>query len=592
VKASEAASAGVHATGRGHDDLTEPAGLESRQNGPSTVVETMPAALAGLAVPKSDVPLRRVAAGADPLGGEAIPGSVLAALKRRHGGGQPLPDEVAQPAGQALSQDLSPVRVHTDPEADRIARSVQSVAFTHGTDIYFTAGTYRPGERAGQHLLGHELAHVAQPASSAGGVIGRADDPAEAAADRAATGVVAALRRRAVAATSLDAAPEADVAPTRQLRRSHGLTIRRLLDGVTMQARYGMSDGNVVDNAALNGIFDTDEAAVKAVIGDPPNADKLKAFRLFLRNGGRPDDEIRLRWTTLKSINTRLGSAMHRVCRGNQTTYLTTDELTQLDADIGATSAETRTLLRTLTGEALAGAKLQQAVLATTPITPSVDWAVRTVHGAGGNAANGQLLAAPVRVLLKQAYDRHAPGSAHPDMAWGTGNWGSVPSNIEEHARKHMLRMGNADNPDPHEPFKWMARLGYSVTKAFVEEKLGADTPAVDALAMYNADGRVETQDQANHFFNVFLPANAAVANALLAAQQNAYRDNVQLSARAMADPIVTADGGKVQIVGQHGPLFIAGRWEGAATGFTISSGYLNSTKWGENQAKKAWGLT
>ena len=53
---------------------------------------------------------------------------------------------------QALKVDLSPVRLHTGPEAANLARSVQAVAFTHGTDIYFSAGAYRPAEAAGRQL--------------------------------------------------------------------------------------------------------------------------------------------------------------------------------------------------------------------------------------------------------------------------------------------------------------------------------------------------------------------------------------------------------------------------------------------------------
>ncbi|MBV9821722.1 MAG: DUF4157 domain-containing protein [Actinobacteria bacterium] len=103
---------------------------------------------------------------------------------------------MADAGERALGVDLSGVRVHTDPEAASIARSVQSVAFTHGSDIYFSQGSYRPSEPGGQRLIAHELGHVGQP-SGGGGVIGRADDPAETAADRSADTVLSALRRTA-----------------------------------------------------------------------------------------------------------------------------------------------------------------------------------------------------------------------------------------------------------------------------------------------------------------------------------------------------------------------------------------------------------
>jgi hypothetical protein len=54
------------------------------------------------------------------------------------------------------------VRVHTDPTADALARSVSARAFTTGTDVYFAAGEYRPGSSDGDSLLAHELTHVTQ----------------------------------------------------------------------------------------------------------------------------------------------------------------------------------------------------------------------------------------------------------------------------------------------------------------------------------------------------------------------------------------------------------------------------------------------
>ena len=90
--------------------------------------------------------------------------------------------------------DLAHVRVHADAESAAVSRSLQASAFTHGSDLYFGQGSYDPGSTAGQRLIAHELAHVAQQAtgSAAGAttVVGRADDPAEVQADRFANSVV------------------------------------------------------------------------------------------------------------------------------------------------------------------------------------------------------------------------------------------------------------------------------------------------------------------------------------------------------------------------------------------------------------------
>lgn len=105
---------------------------------------------------------RSTEGGADPLGGTHVGGGVKDVLERRKGGGAALPDAVAQSMGAAFGQDFNDVRVHTGAEADSVARSLQATAFTRGSDIYFSAGTFAPGSESGQHLLAHELTHVVQ----------------------------------------------------------------------------------------------------------------------------------------------------------------------------------------------------------------------------------------------------------------------------------------------------------------------------------------------------------------------------------------------------------------------------------------------
>ena len=107
---------------------------------------------------------------------------------------------MASQIGEQLGPAASAARIHTDGEADRLAQSVQSVAFSYGSDVYFTQGAYAPNSQAGQRLLAHELSHVRQSATGSGGggaVIGRADDAAERDADHSADQVLGALRRQA-----------------------------------------------------------------------------------------------------------------------------------------------------------------------------------------------------------------------------------------------------------------------------------------------------------------------------------------------------------------------------------------------------------
>ncbi|HEU5005882.1 MAG TPA: DUF4157 domain-containing protein [Jatrophihabitantaceae bacterium] len=151
-------------------------------------------------------------------------------LRRRRGTGAPLPSDVAERFGEQLGADLSGVRVHADAEADQISRSVQATAFTHGTDVYFTQGSYAPHSQSGQHLLAHELAHVMQQGggSNSGAVIGRADDPAEASAEATAARVVGTLRRRAATTRSSTAPARPAVGPEHVSQMIHRYTFAEL----------------------------------------------------------------------------------------------------------------------------------------------------------------------------------------------------------------------------------------------------------------------------------------------------------------------------------------------------------------------------
>lgn len=98
-----------------------------------------------------------------------------------------------------LDADLDDVRVHTDGEADALARSLCASAFTAGPHIFFREGAYQPGSMEGLELLAHEVVHtIQQAAGPVAGTAGPGDvrlsDPAdqfELAADHAASELAA-----------------------------------------------------------------------------------------------------------------------------------------------------------------------------------------------------------------------------------------------------------------------------------------------------------------------------------------------------------------------------------------------------------------
>jgi uncharacterized protein DUF4157/lysine-specific metallo-endopeptidase family protein len=142
--------------------------------------------------------------------GGAISGAARAAggllFSARPGGARPAPASVgggALGAGRSLEagvrsrmegafgRSFGGVRVHAGGPAASLSDRLNAHAFTLGSDIVFGAGEFRPGTLAGDVLIAHELAHVAQQSHGAGA----ADAALEGEADTAAADAI--LGRRA-----------------------------------------------------------------------------------------------------------------------------------------------------------------------------------------------------------------------------------------------------------------------------------------------------------------------------------------------------------------------------------------------------------
>jgi len=97
------------------------------------------------------------------------------------GGGQPLSENDRAFFEPRFGRDFSQVRVHTDAQAEEMARAVNARAFTVGRDIVFGGGKYAPDTIRGNRLLTHELTHVIQQSANqrrqtaAGGRLHRSD---------------------------------------------------------------------------------------------------------------------------------------------------------------------------------------------------------------------------------------------------------------------------------------------------------------------------------------------------------------------------------------------------------------------------------
>lgn len=119
-----------------------------------------------------------VQTGAHPDREASWPGKLIPSRRLRGGlgaradrafanGGASLPAGLAARHGALLGQDLSGVRLHAGGEASALAGSLGAVAFARGHDIALAPG-FDLESSVGQHVMAHELVHVAQHARGGG----------------------------------------------------------------------------------------------------------------------------------------------------------------------------------------------------------------------------------------------------------------------------------------------------------------------------------------------------------------------------------------------------------------------------------------
>ncbi len=158
--------------------------LPSEQKSP---VEQATAAVSGMAAAVGSVVSDVVSLLFKRRDGVSGAAATAEAVQGRLGAGRELSSSVRGPVEAALGEDFSDVRVHTGGEAARAADDHDARAFAVGRDIAFGPGEYAPGTPAGDALLAHELAHVAQ--QRGGGTLA-SEAALEADADQAAAAVL------------------------------------------------------------------------------------------------------------------------------------------------------------------------------------------------------------------------------------------------------------------------------------------------------------------------------------------------------------------------------------------------------------------
>lgn len=151
-----------------------PSGLQRQEEAPTSEPEIVPF-LPEISLDLSAfLPEEAPASGGDgepeirtrPVSGASTPsaggGADSGLISRALTGGRALPRSVRAPYESHLGADFRGVRIHTGSAADSACDALGARAFTLGRDVAFARGELRPGSRAGQHLLAHELTHVVQ----------------------------------------------------------------------------------------------------------------------------------------------------------------------------------------------------------------------------------------------------------------------------------------------------------------------------------------------------------------------------------------------------------------------------------------------
>ncbi len=108
---------------------------------------------------EEEEPLQTKPAASVPAGASRQVGQKIG---QKQGKGQAFSGPALAGMEAAFGADFKNVNIHTDNDAVALNQQLSAQAFTHGEDIFFNAGKYRPETSQGKELLAHELTHVLQ----------------------------------------------------------------------------------------------------------------------------------------------------------------------------------------------------------------------------------------------------------------------------------------------------------------------------------------------------------------------------------------------------------------------------------------------
>jgi len=235
-------------------------------------------------------------------GGDALQGShgAQAQIDGLRGGGQPLPEAARAYFEPRFGHDFSGVRLHTDGQAARAAKSINAQAFTVGQDVAFGAGQYSPGTRRGKELLAHELVHVVQQSSATasgsfkvGAAGSAAEHEAATVASNALSGRSGAVQARLRTPIQVARQPTAPTPPAGPATPSRVDLVR--VSCVSNTIEFETDAGTYIYGLIECDIEDADYMATVTVVGNdvdfspPPNAPGAGARFPYRISPGQPN---------------------------------------------------------------------------------------------------------------------------------------------------------------------------------------------------------------------------------------------------------------------------------------------------------------
>lgn len=171
------------------------------------------------------------------------------------------------------------------------------------------------------------------------------------------------------------------------------------------------------------------------------------------------------------------------------------------------------------------------------------------------------------------------------------------PSMLEDHVAKHLCNRGG--NPDSDEPWRWMQRLGHSVTLSDLQTlatKGHATLNDAEKNTIFGSGNSIKNQASARYFFTTYLDNNPKVVPHFQNQWKETYANDATKSMRSGRAFVHSDDSGAsgtpIHISADANPVFVIAKF--VTNEVLISAAYMPTNLTGvvdQNEANKVWDL-